>query len=161
MREQSFAWRNIALLWGTVVLVTGLGAAVGRLGGVERPPEQRICPCVEGAAARAMPPLDRGASRRAPCAASVRRDPVGRCRRWAPRLVRCALRGVARLGAAVGSGGFEQMPEQAFAVVEGLAAGAMLTVITQTMMPEALHRSGGFVGLAALAGFLFTTALGA
>jgi hypothetical protein len=29
------------------------------------------------------------------------------------------------------------------------------------MMPEALHRSGGFVGLAALAGFLFTTALGA
>jgi CRP-like cAMP-binding protein len=88
MREQAFAWRNIALLWGTVVLVTGLGAAVG-------------------------------------------------------------------------SGVFEQTPEQAFAVVEGLAAGAMLTVITQTMMPEALHRSGGFVGLAALAGFLFTTAVGA
>ncbi len=56
---------------------------------------------------------------------------------------------------------FEQAPEEVFAVVEGLAAGAMLTVITQTMMPEALHRSGGFVGLAALAGFLFTTALGA
>jgi len=37
----------------------------------------------------------------------------------------------------------------------------MLTVITQTMMPEALQRSGGFVGLAALAGFLFTTMLGA
>ena len=88
MREQSFAWRNIALLWGTVILVTGLGAAAG-------------------------------------------------------------------------SGVFEQLPEQAFAVVEGLAAGAMLTVITQTMMPEALHRSGGFVGLTALAGFLFTTALGA
>jgi hypothetical protein len=29
------------------------------------------------------------------------------------------------------------------------------------MMPEALHRSGGFVGLAALAGFLFTTIIGA
>jgi hypothetical protein len=37
----------------------------------------------------------------------------------------------------------------------------MLTVITQTMMPEALHRSGGFVGLAALAGFLITTLVGA
>jgi zinc transporter ZupT len=88
MREQAFAWRNIALLWGTVILVTGIGAATGSVV-------------------------------------------------------------------------FEQAPEQVFAVVEGLAAGAMLTVITQTMMPEALHRSGGFVGLAALAGFLFTTALGA
>ncbi len=88
MREQALAWRNIALLWGTVILVTGLGAAAGSVV-------------------------------------------------------------------------FERAPEQAFAVVEGLAAGAMLTVITQTMMPEALHRSGGFVGLAALAGFLFTTTLGA
>ncbi len=88
MREQAFSWRNITFLWGTVVLMTGLGAAAGSVV-------------------------------------------------------------------------FEQAPEQAFAVVEGLAAGAMLTVITQTMMPEALQRAGGFVGLAALAGFLFTTALGA
>ena len=51
-------------------------------------------------------------------------------------------------------------PPLAFAIVEGLAAGAMLTVITQTMMPEALNRSGGFVGLAALAGFLLTTLVG-
>lgn len=88
MREQAFAWRNIALLWGSVVLVTGVGAAIGSVV-------------------------------------------------------------------------FQSAPEQAFAIVEGLAAGAMLTVITQTMMPEALHRSGGFVGLAALAGFLFTTLIGA
>jgi zinc transporter ZupT len=87
MREQSFAWRNIGLLWGTVILVTGVGAAAGSVA-------------------------------------------------------------------------FLQAPVHAFAVVEGLAAGAMLTVITQTMMPEALHRSGGFVGLAALAGFLFTTVVG-
>ncbi len=87
MREQTIAWRTIVTLWGTVILVTGLGAALG----------------------------------------SVL---------------------------------FQKAAEAAFAVVEGLAAGAMLTVITQTMMPEALHRSGGFVGLAALAGFLFTTLVG-
>lgn len=88
MREQAYSWRNIGLLWGSVVLVTGLGAAIGSVV-------------------------------------------------------------------------FQSAPEEAFAVVEGLAAGAMLTVITQTMMPEALHRSGGFVGLAALGGFLFTTLIGA
>jgi zinc transporter ZupT len=87
MREQEYGWRNISVLWGTVILVTGVGAALGSVV-------------------------------------------------------------------------FQQAPEQAFAIVEGLAAGAMLTVITQTMMPEALHRSGGFVGLAALAGFLFTTLVG-
>jgi CRP-like cAMP-binding protein len=88
MREQAFAWRTIGALWGTVILVTGIGAAAGAVV-------------------------------------------------------------------------FERASEHAFAVVEGLAAGAMLTVITQTMMPEALHRSGGFVGLAALTGFLITTIVGA
>ncbi len=88
MREQEFEWRKIGVLWGSVILVTGLGAAAGSVV-------------------------------------------------------------------------FQAVPHQVFAVVEGLAAGAMLTVITQTMMPEALHRSGGFVGLAALAGFLLTTLVGA
>lgn len=88
MREQEFRWKHIAMLWGSVVLVTGVGAAIGSVV-------------------------------------------------------------------------FQSAPTEAFAVVEGMAAGAMLTVITQTMMPEALHRSGGFVGLAALAGFLITTLVGA
>ena len=88
MREQEFRWKHIAMLWGSVVLVTGIGAAIGSVV-------------------------------------------------------------------------FQKAPAEAFAIVEGLAAGAMLTVITQTMMPEALHRSGGFVGLAALAGFLITTLIGA
>ncbi len=88
MREQEYSWRSISLLWGTVVLVTGIGAAIGSVV-------------------------------------------------------------------------FQKASANVFAIVEGLAAGAMLTVITQTMMPEALHRSGSFVGLAALAGFLITTMLGA
>ncbi len=88
MREQEFRWKHIAMLWGSVVLVTGIGAAIGSVV-------------------------------------------------------------------------FQKAATEAFAIVEGLAAGAMLTVITQTMMPEALHRSGGFVGLAALAGFLITTLIGA
>ena len=39
--------------------------------------------------------------------------------------------------------------------IEGLAAGAMLTMIADTMMPEAFEQGGGTVtGLATLAGFL-------
>ncbi|MDP6959416.1 MAG: hypothetical protein QF645_11470, partial [Planctomycetota bacterium] len=39
--------------------------------------------------------------------------------------------------------------------IEGLAGGAMLTMITQTMLPEAFERGGGpVVGLSTLAGFL-------
>lgn len=42
---------------------------------------------------------------------------------------------------------------------EGLAAGAMLTMIAQTMIPEAVHLGGAnIVGLSTLAGFLTTVA---
>ncbi|CAK0791214.1 unnamed protein product, partial [Prorocentrum cordatum] len=44
--------------------------------------------------------------------------------------------------------------ETAIAGVEGLAAGAMLTMIAQTMMPEAFEQGGDIVGLSTLAGFL-------
>lgn len=40
------------------------------------------------------------------------------------------------------------------AAVEGIAAGAMLTMIAQTMMPEAFEQGGDVVGLSCLAGFL-------
>mmetsp|Transcript_56054 Transcript_56054/g.102812 ORF Transcript_56054/g.102812 Transcript_56054/m.102812 type:complete len:900 (+) Transcript_56054:112-2811(+) len=40
------------------------------------------------------------------------------------------------------------------AAVEGVAAGAMLTMIAQTMMPEAFEQGGDVVGLSCLAGFL-------
>ena len=39
--------------------------------------------------------------------------------------------------------------------VEGLAGGAMLTMITATMLPEAFEQGGGtIVGMATLGGFL-------
>jgi len=38
--------------------------------------------------------------------------------------------------------------------VEGLAGGAMLTMIAQTMMPEAFEQGGDVIGLSCLAGFL-------
>ncbi len=38
--------------------------------------------------------------------------------------------------------------------IEGLAAGAMLTMIAETMLPEAFEQGGAIVGLSTLAGFL-------
>jgi len=59
----------------------------------------------------------------------------------------------------VGSGaGFlvaESMSHTWMAVIEGIAAGAMLTMIAAAMIPEAvLMGSGNTVGLSTLAGFL-------
>jgi zinc transporter ZupT len=41
-------------------------------------------------------------------------------------------------------------------MVDGMAAGAMLTMIAETMLPEAFHIGGSVTGLSALAGFLAT-----
>ena len=38
--------------------------------------------------------------------------------------------------------------------IEGLAAGAMLTMIAQTMLPEAFEQGGSIIGLSTLGGFL-------
>merc|ERR1719361_549986 len=48
----------------------------------------------------------------------------------------------------------QEGPVLAVRAVEGLAAGAMLTMIAQTMMPEAFEQGGDIVGLSCLAGFL-------
>jgi CRP-like cAMP-binding protein len=49
----------------------------------------------------------------------------------------------------------EAMPPELVVGIEGLAAGAMLTMIAATMLPEAVHLGGGnVVGLSTLAGFL-------
>jgi zinc transporter ZupT len=58
----------------------------------------------------------------------------------------------AALGAVLFDGGSSNV--NLVAAVEGVAAGAMLTMIAQTMMPEAFEQGGDVVGLACLAGFL-------
>ena len=58
------------------------------------------------------------------------------------------------IGAALGSEFFVEANPHAFAIVEGVAAGAMLTLIAQTMAPEAYMKAGPVVGLATLMGFL-------
>ncbi len=56
--------------------------------------------------------------------------------------------------AAAGNLFFVGAPPALFAVAEGMAAGAMLTMIAQTMLPEAYFKGGSIIGLATLLGFL-------
>lgn len=58
------------------------------------------------------------------------------------------------IGAAVGNIMFTEMPDVIVAAIEGMAAGAMLTMIAQTMLPEAFHQGGALTGIATLLGFL-------
>ena len=58
------------------------------------------------------------------------------------------------VGAALGSLFFVDASPTAFALIEGLAAGAMLTMIAETMLPEAYFKGGSVVGMSTLCGFL-------
>jgi len=58
------------------------------------------------------------------------------------------------VGAGFGAMFLEGAPESVFAWIEGIAAGAMLTMVAETMLPEAFHKGGGVVGISTLAGFL-------
>jgi zinc transporter ZupT len=60
------------------------------------------------------------------------------------------------IGAFAGNVFFENVSPGVYALVDGMAAGAMLTMIAQTMLPEAFHIGGSVTGLSALAGFLAT-----
>jgi zinc transporter ZupT len=46
-----------------------------------------------------------------------------------------------------------------FAFLQGIAAGAMLTMIAQTMLPEAYMKGGSVTGFSTLVGFLLTISL--
>ena len=58
------------------------------------------------------------------------------------------------IGAFFGNALFLEAPAHVFALTEGVAAGAMLTMIAETMLPEAYHKGGSITGLATLFGFL-------
>ena len=62
------------------------------------------------------------------------------------------------IGAIAGNVFFEHVSHSALSLVDGLAAGAMLTMIAETMLPEAFHMGGAVTGLSTLAGFLTTIA---
>ncbi|MET0083082.1 MAG: cyclic nucleotide-binding domain-containing protein [Sedimenticola sp.] len=69
-------------------------------------------------------------------------------------LMWCSLVLITGLGAAMGALFFGNVSPAVFALIEGVAAGAMLTMIAQTMLPEAYFKGGNIVGLTTLAGFL-------
>ena len=63
------------------------------------------------------------------------------------------------LGALVGYYVGSSIPHEIEIAIEGLAAGAMLTMIAQTMIPEAVHLGGAkVVGLSTLIGYLSAVA---
>jgi len=58
------------------------------------------------------------------------------------------------IGAALGNLFFTGASPTSVSFIQGLAAGAMLTMIAETMLPEAYTKGGSVIGLATLAGFL-------
>ncbi|MEA3306883.1 MAG: cyclic nucleotide-binding domain-containing protein, partial [Elusimicrobiota bacterium] len=63
----------------------------------------------------------------------------------------CLLTGV---GAFVGNIIFSQIPTTVFVFVQGIAAGAMLAMIAETMLPEASEQGGPATGIMTVLGFL-------
>ena len=58
------------------------------------------------------------------------------------------------IGAIIGNMFFHSHSPYFLGAIRGMAAGAMLTMIAETMLPEAYEQGGMIVGLATLAGFL-------
>ena len=76
---------------------------------------------------------------------------------WSQRrvfLMWASLTLVTGVGAWLGSIFFVGADPVTFSFVEGVAAGAMLTMIAETMLPEAFHRGGAITGISTLLGFL-------
>jgi zinc transporter ZupT len=63
----------------------------------------------------------------------------------------CLLTGI---GAYFGNILFQGVPPYAVAFIESLAAGAMLAMIAETMLPEAFEQGGSVVGMSTILGFL-------
>jgi ZIP family zinc transporter len=55
---------------------------------------------------------------------------------------------------------FNSRPESTGAFVEGFAAGALLTMLSDTMAPEAFQYAGELAGILTVAGFVLALAIG-
>jgi CRP-like cAMP-binding protein len=66
----------------------------------------------------------------------------------------CSVTALTAVGAALGSLIFTQVSPFLFFFVEGLAAGSVLTMIVETMLPEAYVKGGSIIGISTLIGFL-------
>ena len=65
------------------------------------------------------------------------------------------------VGAAAGNIFIADAPRHLHGLLEGMAAGAMLAMIAQTMLPEAYNHGGWLTGLMTVTGFLAAIFLGA
>jgi len=67
----------------------------------------------------------------------------------------------AAASAMIGALAFGEASTATFSFVEGIAAGAMMTVVAETLLPEAFRKGGGIVGLSTLLGLLGASLLAA
>jgi ZIP family zinc transporter len=58
------------------------------------------------------------------------------------------------LAAAIGYATLDGAPEIVIALIQGFAAGAILVMLSDTMVPEAVGEGGSVVGLVTTAGFV-------
>lgn len=66
---------------------------------------------------------------------------------------------VSAVSGAIGYAAFEVLPDATGAFVQAFAAGALLTMLADTMMPEAFQFGGNLVGLFTVGGFLTALAI--
>jgi ZIP family zinc transporter len=66
---------------------------------------------------------------------------------------------VSALAALIGYVFLEGAPEDLIALIQSFAAGAILTMLASTMMPEAYDEGGQLVGLVTVVGFLLSFVL--
>jgi CRP-like cAMP-binding protein len=67
---------------------------------------------------------------------------------------------IAGCSSLIGAVALGEASPPAFSFIEGIAGGAMLTVVAETLLPEAFHKGGGLVGISTLMGFLAASLLG-
>jgi CRP-like cAMP-binding protein len=75
-------------------------------------------------------------------------------------LMWAALMLMTAVGAAIGNLFAADVPHSVHALLQGLAAGAMLAMVAQTMLPEAFDHGGWLTGLMTVVGFLATIYMG-